>query len=119
MKFTLPTDCGNSPRAGVVNEFTLAWVAGDTETLNKWLADGFTWTVLGTESSAGAHGEIPAPPVEANQVEVLATITHGRLAACDGYITDDAARIDFCHTLRFSNTAKTGKVVEVRTYLSS
>lgn len=120
MKTTLPTGCGNSPRLGIVNDFVLAWAAGNTETVSDWLADDFSWTTLGTEAAdEPSNGEVPQPPMSPGHVEVLATITHGRLAACDGYMTDDAARIDFCHTFRFASTSKTAKVAEIRTYLGT
>lgn len=119
MRTTLPTDCGNSPRVGIVNDVVVAWAAGDTETLADWLADDFSWTVLGSDATGDVSGgKVPRPPLSPGDIEVLATITHGRLAACDGYMTDDAARIDFCHTFRFVSTSKTAKVAEVRTYVS-
>lgn len=117
MKTTLPTGCGNSPRVGIVNELVLAWVAGDTEAVTGWLADDFSWTVVGSRELSG--GEVPRLPLSPEHVEILATITHGRLAACDGYMTDDAARIDFCHTFRFASTSKAAKVSEIRTYLGT
>lgn len=99
---------------GIVNELVLAWTAGNTEAVTDWLAEDFSWTVVGSRGMS--DGDVPHPPMSPEHVELLATITYGRLAACDGYMTDHVARIDFCHTFRFASTSKTAKVAEIRRY---
>lgn len=118
MEITLPTDCGNSPRLLIVGEFAVKWAAGDAEAVSAWLADDARWILVGAATSGDPAGSrVPPPPFEPESVEILSTVTHGRLAACDGYLSADDRRVDFCHMIRFAGAAKTAKIVEIRTYI--
>lgn len=131
MKIDLPTDCGNSPRMVIVGEFTSMWSAGDVAGCEEWLTDDSRWARAGDPVHAGdpaaawegdtASATTPRVlerPVEPERVEVTAIVTHGRLAACDGYMVRDGQRIDFCHMIRFAGTTKKAKIAEIRTYFS-
>lgn len=59
------------------------------------------------------------PPWQPDRLEVLAVITHGRLAACDGVLSAGDKRLRFSHVFRFASTSKTAKVAEVRTYFAT
>lgn len=116
MKINLPADCGNSPRMALVGEFATAWAAG--EELTEYLADDAAWTLVGKGQYTGP--EIPtqtAPPFTPKRMEVTSVVTHGRLASCDGYLEAEEQRIGFSHVLRFASTAKSAKIVELRSYL--
>lgn len=123
MEIILPTDCGNSPRMILVEEFVVNWAAGYEAAMTAWLADDFSWTLVGgTTDGAGRHGDsggrpIPWPPRAPHRIEILSTITHGRLAACDGFVSDADGRVDFCHVLHFTGAAKTARISGIRTYL--
>lgn len=104
MDITLPTDCGNAPRIGIVSDIVSHWANGDRGSLAEWLGD---------------DASMPAPPWQPDRVEVLAVITHGRLAACDGVLSAGDKRLRFSHIFRFSSTSKTAKVAEVRTYFAT
>lgn len=118
MEITLPTDCGNAPRIGIVGDFAVDWASGNAEAVAGRLADGATWTLVGTDTHSGpeAAKEV-GPPFSPEHVEVLSIITHGRLASCDGYLEAGGRRIDFSHALRFASTSKTAKIAELRSYL--
>lgn len=118
MEIILPTDCGNSPRLLLVGEFVVNWACGHEEAVAPWLADDATWKLIGgAEDDAAAGGRIPWAPITADRIEILSTVTHGRLAACDGFLTSSAGRVDFAHMLRFTGAAKSARIAEMRTYL--
>lgn len=113
-----PTDCGNSPRLIIVSEFSAAWAMTDSDAVAERLAEGAYWTLVGDdEEGRGNETAIPWLNTEPEHVEILSTVTHGKLAACDGYVTHGESRVDFCHVLRFTGAAKTAKIAEIRTYL--
>lgn len=105
MDVTLPTDCGNAPRIGVVGDFVTAWAAGDEEKQKEWLRDDTEWHVLGAESPSGPTA-----------LRVSTIITHGRLASCDGVLEYGDDKQPFSHVFRFASTSKTAKIAEIRTY---
>lgn len=109
MKISLPSDCGNSPRMQLAADLAVAWAAGDNAMLEPWLADDFSHSTYGS-----------FPEAEITEIAVLGAINHGRSASCDGYIDfgdSTHPRLRFSHVYSFSSTAKTGKVIEMRTYL--
>lgn len=118
MEITLPSDCGNAPRIGIVSDFVVHWASGDSEAVAAWLADDVRWTLIGDSEHDGpeAAREV-CPPFLPDRVELVSVITHGRLASCDGYLAAGDRRIDFSHAIRFSSTAKTAKIAELRSYL--
>lgn len=117
MQINLPSDCGNAPRIAIVGDLVSDWATGDSNAVAEWLADDATWLWVGqqTYSGPGAAAEVRLQLVP-EQMEVISIITHGRLAACDGFLTDGSTRIDFSHMFRFASTSKTAKIKEARTY---
>ena len=117
MKITLPTDCGNAPRAAIVGAFVVHWATGDTAAVAEWLSDEATWTVVGAASHRGPDAAaLASPSFSPERVEVVAIITHGRLASCDGFLEASGRRLNFSHAFRFASTAKTAKIAELRSY---
>lgn len=101
MDVTLPTDCGNAPRIAIVSDIVTYWARDDRASLAEWLGDDAT---------------MPAPPWQPDSLEVLAVITHGRLASCDGVLSAGDRQLAFSHVFRFASTSKTAKVADVRSY---
>ena len=117
MKTTLPTDCGNAPRIGVVADVVTNWAQGDAEALAEWLTDDATWTLVGTTEHNGEDAALHVCPSDAaTHLEVTSIITHGRLASCDGFLDTEKGRIGFSHAFRFASTSKTAKIKDVRSY---
>lgn len=116
MAITLPDDCGNSPRIGIVGEFVTAWATGDPG-FRQRLHDDHTWTIhtsdTGLRGDDGGGGAF-APATDG---EVLSIVTHGRLASCDGWFDSDGTRMKFSHAIRFASTSKAATIVEIRSYL--
>lgn len=103
---------------GIVADIVGFWLRHDEEGLASWLVDDAEWDLV-IGSVSGGDGDIPWPPAEADSAELLSIVTHGRLAACDGYLVREGERTDFSHFLRFAGTTKTAKVAAIRTYLAT
>lgn len=117
MEITLPTDCGNAPRVGIVTDFVVNWARADAAAVAAWLADRSAWRIVGGDTHHGTGAaEETAPRIAPRRMELFAVITHGRLASCDGYLEDGERRLEFSHTFRFASTAKTARIAELRTY---
>lgn len=117
MEITLPADCGNAPRTIIVGEFVVNWAKGDTGAVAEWLGDDASWALVGEDTHLGPEGaSATGPHLDAERLEVLSIVTHGRLASCDGYLEAGTTRIDFSHVFRFAGASKTAKIAELRTY---
>ncbi len=50
-------------------------------------------------------------------LEIYQVITHGKFASINGVISlANETKIDFCDVYMFSNTSKSGKVKEIKSY---
>ncbi|HIY65035.1 MAG TPA: hypothetical protein H9830_02000 [Candidatus Agrococcus pullicola] len=117
MKITLPSDCGNAPRIGIVSDFVVSWAKNDEDAVATWLSDSTSWSEVGGDTYQGSDiAESLRPVFTPEHVEVLSVVTHGRLAACDGYFEADGVRVHFSHMFRFASTAKTARIADIRTY---
>ncbi len=120
METTLPTDCGNAPRVTIVSEFVRDWAAGDTASITPWLTDHTLWTLAGEPAHHGVESASEVcPDVTPDRLVIRSVVTHGRLAACDGYFHNGTQRTEFCHMFRFAGAAKTSTVAEIRTFVCS
>lgn len=117
MEINFPSDCGNAPRLTVVGDFIANWAKGNTDAVSEWLAVDATWTVVGQQAYSGPSAAVEVRPgIVPEQMDVLSIITHGRLASCNGFLTNRSTRIDFSHTFRFTSTSKTAKIMDARSY---
>ncbi len=113
MKVERPTDCGNAPRMQIVTDFVTQWARADEARCSERLADDARWRIR------GAADDIPAdvyPTSSPDRLVIISVLTHGRLAACDGYLESQDGRLDFSHMFRFASTAKTASIAEIRSY---
>lgn len=112
-------NCGNAPRHEVARRLAVALAGADSTELESLLSPDAEWDVLGRAASRGlpailANAEPRSPAVE---LRVLSVITHGREASIDGVtLFKDGQVVNFCHVLRFANTAKTAAITKIRTY---
>ena len=117
MEISFPAGCGNSPRIDIVSEFVANWAKGDAAAVAEWLSEDASWVVVGGESHTGPDSsQLTSPPFEAERMEVLSIVTHGRFASCDGYLEAGTARLGFSHVFRFAGAAKTARIVQIRSY---
>ena len=116
MEITLPAGCGNAPRIGIVSDFTAAWAKSDQEAVSEALSPDAEWMLVGETTSQHVGARV-FPAFTPDRIELLSVITHGRFASCDGYIESGRKRLSFSHSIRFTNTAKSAKIAEIRSYL--
>ena len=117
MDISLPKDCGNAPRIGIVSQFAVSWASGDSTAIHNWLAEDATVSSAGcSKEPATSAEELLKLPFSPERMELLSVITHGRLASCDGFVLTGIKRLDFSLVFRFSSTSKTAKIAELRVY---
>ncbi|MCC3283588.1 hypothetical protein [Arthrobacter caoxuetaonis] len=112
-------NCGNAPRHEITRRFAVALAGSDATELESLLSPDAEWDVLGKAACRGLPAIIETVALAAAVVElrVLSVITHGREASIDGEaVFKDGAVMNFCHVLRFANTAKTAAITKIRTY---
>lgn len=121
MEIDFPSDCGNSPRVGIVNDFVADWAARNAGAMAERLASaGFEWYANAEAIELTAADPVTACVDEAREIRrvtIRSTITHGRLAACDGALHASDGVIDFCHIISFTTAGKTAPIACIRTYL--
>lgn len=117
MDTTLPTDCGNSPRIGIVAGFVTHWAAGNADEVAEWLTDTAEWHVVACDTHTGpdAIAEMFPHPTP-DRLTLHSVISHGRLASCDGVYETAGRRVHFSHAFRFAGAVKTSKIAEIRSY---
>lgn len=117
MEISLPKDCGNAPRIGIVSQFAVSWASGDSAAMHSWLAEDATVSLTGcSKKPATSAEELLKLPFSPERMELLSVITHGRLASCNGFVLAGNNRLDFSLVFRFSSTSKTAKIAELRVY---
>lgn len=99
-------DCGNSPRMAIVVDLVSAWAADQEHVVREWLRKDVEWTLVG-DATATTGGYVP-PPISTERGEILTVLSHGRVAACDGYLQQGGERVDFCHVIRFAGCHQDG-----------
>ncbi len=85
---TLPSDCGNALRMGIVSDFVADWAKGVLERLGQIFKEAAVWTIAGgggvsAEAAAPAQNVLPGGTVDVSELYAIAT--YGRIAACDGF----------------------------------
>ncbi|MFA9556708.1 hypothetical protein ACERII_05355 [Evansella sp. AB-rgal1] len=122
IKLIIPKGCDNAPRKQIVIDFTVALVVKPNETLKEYVHESIIWYQLkDTKKIEGQSSFIHALQTEKKDtvdcLEIYEVITHGKSASINGVISlANGAKIDFCDVYVFSNTSKSGKVKEIKSY---
>lgn len=107
MEFTIPENCGNSPRMTIVAELARAWGEEDRSHVDEWLEADASWTVYPEEMPRGFE-----------RLWLQNVVTHGRVGSCDGVaVRPDGSRVRFAHFFQFASTAKTARVRGATSYV--
>lgn len=107
MEFTIPENCGNSPRMTIVAELARAWGEDDRSHLDEWLEAEASWELHPAAVSGGF-----------TSLWLENVVTHGRVGSCDGVaVRPDGSRVHFAHFFEFASTAKTARVRRVTSYV--
>lgn len=116
MQIVVPNDCGNSPRLAIVSDFVTSWMSGARDAAQSLLADDATWELVGAHTLVGSVPIVVSGAWEAEHLEILSVINHGRTAACEGFVRARGVRTDFCHVFRFPSPTKAAKIASIRTF---
>lgn len=122
MKLIIPKGCDNAPRKQIMIDFTAAMLKQKNEIIKKYTDESIVWHQLkDNKTIKGQSPFINALQDENSDIpdclEIYQVITHGKFASINGVIIlADTSKIDFCDVYTFSNTAKSGKVKDIRSY---
>ncbi|WP_396277603.1 nuclear transport factor 2 family protein [Glutamicibacter creatinolyticus] len=117
-----PENCGNAPRAQVIRDLAVAVQSKDAEHLAQWLADDVQWEIVGFQRLSGLTEVLKwvTNARDNTQLRINSILTHGREGSVDGRVTNvQNISVAFCYMIRFTSTAKTAKIAQVRSYLVS
>lgn len=122
MKLIIPKGCDNAPRKQIVIDFTVAILKQQTEVIKEYADDSIVWFQLKDNIKIEGQNTLITTLQEENKsivdcLEILQVITHGKFASINGVISlTSGTKIDFCDVYIFSNTARSGKVKEIKSY---
>lgn len=122
MELIIPKGCDNAPRKQIVIDFTVAILKRQNEIIEEYADESVIWYRLkDNEKIEGQSSLIDFLQDENKDIidclEIYQVITHGKSAAINGVISlADGTKIDFCDVYMFSNTSRSGKVKEIKSY---
>lgn len=122
MKIIIPKGCDNAPRKQIVIDFTVAILKQQNEIVEEYADESIVWFQLKDNKKIESLSSLITIFQEENKdiietLEVYQVITHGKFASINGVISlANGTKVDFCDVYIFSNTAKSGKVKEIKSY---
>lgn len=122
MKLIVPKGCDNAPRKQIVIDFTVAILKRQIEIIKEYADESVVWHQLKENKKIEGQSALIDILQDENKeindcLEIYQVITHGKFASINGVISlTNGTTIDFCDVYRFSNTAKSGKVREIKSY---
>ncbi|MFC3419604.1 hypothetical protein ACFOLA_08970 [Salinicoccus hispanicus] len=122
MKLIIPTGCDNAPRKQIVIDFTVALLEQKNEIIKEYAEASVIWYQLKDDRKIENRSSLITTLQDVNKdtincLEIYHVITHGKSASINGVISlENGTKIDFCDVYVFSNTAKSGKVKEIKSY---
>ncbi|MFA1822736.1 hypothetical protein ACDX78_21720 [Virgibacillus oceani] len=122
MNLIIPKGCDNAPRKQIIIDFTVAILKQQNEIITEYADESIIWYQLkDNKKIEGQRSFITTLQVENKNdidcLEIYQVITHGKFASINGVISlADGRKVDFCDVYTFSNTAKSGKVKEIKSY---
>lgn len=123
MKVVCPDSCGNSPKGQLVKELTIALAFYQLENVRPWIAEEFTWTLVGDKPVIGRDNFIHELQLMAENpavaLEIFSIVTHGKQAAVQGKVKmKDGSEIGFGDFYTFTS-ASGKKVLRIESFISS
>jgi len=116
-KICRSSDCGNSPKNQLVQEFTIAMARCDTERVREIVTDDVHWVPIGRKPVHGvdAFCEALARYGPASQLTIEHVLSHGRTGAVNGVVSFGEKSRAFCHMYIFGNV-KGANIKSLSTY---
>lgn len=122
MKLIIPKGCDNAPRKQIVIDFTVAILKQQNEIIKEYADESIIWYKLKDNKKIEGQCSLITTLQDENKniidcLEIYQVITHGKLASINGVISlENGTKIDFCDVYMFSNTGRSGKVKEIKSY---
>jgi hypothetical protein len=122
IKPIIPKGCDNAPRKQIVIDFTVAVLTMQNEVIKEYADETIIWYQLKDDKKLEGLCSLISNLHEGDKshidfLEVHQVITHGKFASINGLISlANGSKIEFCDVYTFSNSAKSGKVKEVKSY---
>ena len=122
MKIIIPKGCDNAPRKQIVIDFTVATLKQQNKIIEEYADESIVWFQLKDNKKIESLSSLITILQDENKdiietLEVYQVITHGKYASINGVISlANGTKVDFCDVYMFSNTAKSGKVKEIKSY---
>ncbi|MDG5788505.1 hypothetical protein QA612_13535 [Evansella sp. AB-P1] len=122
IKLIIPNGCDNAPRKKIVIEFTVALFEQQKEKIKEYIQESIIWhQIKESKKIEGQDSFLTSLQSEKKEIieclEIYQVITHGKFASINGVISyTNGTKIDFCDVYMFSNTSKSGKVKEIKSY---
>ncbi|KAB8130301.1 hypothetical protein F9U64_14350 [Gracilibacillus oryzae] len=122
MKLIIPKGCDNAPRKQIVIDFTIAIWKRQNDIIMEYADESIVWFQLKEDRKIEGLSAFISSLEEGNKqnidcLEIHQVITHGKSASINGVLSlTDGTTINFCDVYLFSNTARSGKVKELKTY---
>ncbi|WP_233880663.1 hypothetical protein [Virgibacillus halodenitrificans] len=118
----IPKGCDNAPRKQIVIEFTVAILKQQNDIVKEYADESIIWYQLKDNKKIEGKSSLITILQDENKeivdcLEISQVITHGKYASINGVLTlANGTKIDFCDVYTFSNTARSGKVKEIKSY---
>ncbi|MCG1028453.1 hypothetical protein [Virgibacillus halodenitrificans] len=118
----IPKGCDNAPRKQIVIEFTVAILKQQNDIVKEYADESIIWYQLKDNKKIEGQSSLITILQDENKeivdcLEISQVITHGKYASINGVLTlANGTKIDFCDVYTFSNTARSGKVKEIKSY---
>ena len=111
-RFTIPPDCGNSPKKAFLKELNISIANGKTDLIREHVHDNIIWEIAGKPGQQGKEFFIKTLIKHKRfKVKALALdkiITHGSDATVCGRITTfNNVMYDFCDIYTFTGAGST------------
>jgi len=122
MKLIIPKGCDNAPRKQIVIDFTVAILKQQNKIIKEYADESVIWSQLKDNKKTEGQSLLINFLQDENKdiidcLEIYQVITHGKFASINGVISlTNGTKVDFCDVYTFSNTAKSGKVKEIKSY---
>ena len=121
MKFIVPDNCDNSPKAQLLITFNEAFMKNDISAILDMVEDGIQWTLVGDKEIKGKEAfekELKSMvDFSMNSMEIFNVITHGKAAAVNGLIIGADDKVyEFCDIYTFKS-AGANKIKEIRSFI--
>ncbi|WP_080848904.1 hypothetical protein [Cytobacillus gottheilii] len=107
--FTLPKDCGNSPKKKIIQEILVAAARKDSSFILENSDENVCWNIVNKVNLQGKEkvGAYLQSNIVISQLELSAVITHGKQAAAHGQLTlANGDSYSFCHVIDFISAGK-------------